>query len=326
MSNIWKDGIFGLVVGDALGVPVEFTSREERASDPVTGLREYGTHGQPKGTWSDDSSLTLALLDSIRSLGAVDYKDIMDRFARWYTNAEYTAGNEVFDIGISTSQAIGNYLRGQDPLQCGGTGDRDNGNGSLMRILPVCLHYYEKQKIVCTFDSESIYEIHNVSALTHGHLRSQMACGFYYFMVKAIIEKEGSLIERLQNGIDHAYEYYRQDLRNYSELANFNRLTSLQEFRSTPSEEIKSSGYVIATLEATVWCLINTDSYKEAVLKAVNLGADTDTTGAVTGSLAGLFYGFSSIPEEWVESLARREWIEALIGECAAEQMRRLRK
>lgn len=311
--SIYQDGIWGVVVADALGVPVEFTSRRERELEPVKGMRQYGTYNQPRGTWSDDSSMTLATLDSIKSVGGIDYKDIMDKFLAWYTEGKYTPFNEVFDIGIATSRALSRYRMGEEPTKSGGNSERDNGNGSLMRILPVCLYLFERQKMICTSEDESIYMIHNVSALTHGHLRSQIACGMYYFMVKAILEKEGGLTERLQEGLDKAFEYYRKDLRNNKELKLYSRLIDLNTFKKTPSEQIKSSGYVVDTMEAAVWSLITTDSYETAVLKAVNLGDDTDTVGEVAGGLAGLYYGYENIPAAWLEAIQCREWINELI-------------
>ena len=313
MSNIWKDGMLGLIVGDALGVPVEFMSRTELMKNPVTGMREYGTHHQPRGTWSDDSSMALAELDSIRTVGTIDYTDMMERFSRWCMHGEYTPFGEVFDIGIATSRALMNYAKGMAPLESGGKTEWDNGNGSLMRILPVCLYLFERQKKVCTSENESIYIIHAVSALTHAHVRSQMACGIYYFLVKAILEEEGSLENRLQKGMDRAYQYYRQDLSNHRELENYKRLADLSEFKETPKEGIKSSGYVVDTLEAAVWCLLHSHSYKETVLMAVNLGEDTDTVGAVAGGLAGLYYKEEGIPQEWIQVIQRREWIEEVL-------------
>lgn len=313
MSNIWKDGMLGLIVGDALGVPVEFMSRTELMKNPVTGMREYGTHHQPMGTWSDDSSMALAELDSIRTVGTIDYTDMMERFSRWCMYGEYTPFGEVFDIGIATSRALMNYAKGIAPLESGGKTEWDNGNGSLMRILPVCLYLFERQKKVCTSENESIYMIHAVSALTHAHVRSQMACGIYYFLVKAILEEEGSLEKRLQKGMDRAYQYYRQDLSNHRELENYKRLADLSEFKENPKEGIKSSGYVVDTLEAAVWCLLHSHSYKETVLMAVNLGEDTDTIGAVAGGLAGLYYKEEGIPQEWTQVLQRREWIEEVL-------------
>ena len=129
MDNIWKSGIYGLVVGDAMGVPVEFTSGEDRKIDPVTDMIGYGTYNQPEGTWSDDSSMALATLVSIRDKDEIDYKDIMERFRDWCMYGAYTPFDEVFDIGIATSRAIMKYSNGAKPLESGGKTEWDNGNG-----------------------------------------------------------------------------------------------------------------------------------------------------------------------------------------------------
>ena len=312
MDNIWKSGIYGLVVGDAMGVPVEFTSGEDRRINPVTDMIGYGTYNQPEGTWSDDSSMALATLVSIRDKGKIDYKDIMDRFHDWCMYGAYTPFDEVFDIGIATSRAIMKYSNGAKPLESGGKTEWDNGNGSLMRILPVCLYIFEQQRDMKLSDDESIDIIYNCSALTHAHLRSKIACGIYYFLVKAILDKDGELIERLQQGVDNAFKYYGESTE--SELDNYNRLISLSEFKDTPESQIKSTGYVVYTLEAAIWCLVNSSSYEEVILKAVNLGDDTDTVAAITGGLAGLYYGYDNIPDKWKSKLQKREWIESLLN------------
>ncbi len=312
MDNIWKSGMYGLIIADAMGVPVEFTSREDRKLDPVTDMRGYGTYNQPEGTWSDDSSMAIATLVSIRDNGKIDYKDIMDRFHDWCMNGAYTPFDEVFDIGIATSRAIMKYSTEADPLQSGGETEWDNGNGSLMRILPVCLYIFEQQKDMKLSDDEVIDIIHNCSALTHAHLRSKIACGIYYFLVKAILDESGEIIERLQQGVDNAFKYYGESAK--SELDNFNRLILLSEFKDTPENQIKSTGYVVYTLEAAIWCLVNTSSYEEVILKAVNLGDDTDTVAAITGGLAGLYYGYDYIPNKWKVKLQKRDWIDSLLN------------
>lgn len=315
MKTIYEAGMYGLIVGDALGVPVEFLDREELKQNPVTGMRAYGTHNQPAGTWSDDSSMALATLDSIGKEKAINPENIIEGFARWSMRAEYTPFGEVFDIGIATHSAIVKYVQGIEASKCGGTDEYDNGNGSLMRILPVCIYLWDRAKKICTSDDEGIYQIHSVSALTHAHIRSQMACGIYYFLVKAILNEGGSLISRLQTGIDKAWAYYRRDLRNNMELSKYDRLTDLNEFQVLNEEQIKSSGYVVDTLEAAIWCLITTDSYKDAVLKAVNLGNDTDTVGAVTGGLAGIYYGYDAIPGEWIDELKGKNILSEVIDD-----------
>mgnify|MGYP000920552510 FL=1 len=311
MDNIWKSGMYGLIIADAMGVPVEFTSREDRKLDPVTDMRGYGTYNQSEGTWSDDSSMAIATLVSIRDNVKIDYKDIMDRFHNWCMYGAYTPFDNVFDIGVATSRAIMKYSTGADPLQSGGETEWDNGNGSLMRILPVCLYIFEQQKDMKLSDDEAIDIIHNCSALTHAHLRSKMACGIYYFLVKAVIEIDGEITERLQIGIDNAFRYYR--LNTGAEISSYNRIISLFEFKDIPEENIKSTGYVVDTLEAALWCLLNTSSYREAILKAVNLCNDTDTIAAVTGGVAGIFYGYENIPDKWKSQIQRKDLIESLL-------------
>lgn len=300
------DGIMGLAIGDAIGVPVEFRSRQEISKNPVISMREYGTHNQPMGTWSDDTSLTLALMDSIIESNTINYMDIMDRFSNWLINCDYTATDEVFDVGNSTSRAIMNYGRGVDPLECGGISECENGNGSLMRILPIA--YYLKK---LTFSIDNRMEIiHNVSALTHRHPISLIGCGIYINIAMKLLEEKLSLYESVEQGIKNTFEYYRE--KSWSDISAYARLKELSIFLGLSDIEIKSSGYVVHTLESALWCLLNTNSYAECVLKAVNLGDDTDTIGAVAGGLAGIYYGLEQIPEDWLNVIAKRAYIEEL--------------
>ncbi len=301
------DGIIGLAIGDAIGVPVEFISRQEIAENPVISMREFGTHHQPMGTWSDDTSLTLALIDSMIETKSIDYADIMDRFSNWLMYSDYTATGEVFDIGNSTSRAIMNYARRVNPLECGGASEYDNGNGSLMRILPIA-YFLQKQ-----FTSLMDYQmeiIHNISSLTHRHPVSLIGCGIYINIAIRLMQGERSLYESVEEGIKNAFEYYKRN--SWADIRAYERLKELSSFSKLSEIEIESSGYVVHTLEAALWCLLNTDSYAECVLKAVNLGDDTDTVGAVVGGLAGIYYGADKIPKEWVIVLARRQYIEEL--------------
>ena len=132
-----KDGICGLIIGDALGVPVEFTSREYLKENPVTDMMGYGTYNMPPGTWSDDSSMAIATMASIVNRQGIDYNDLMCEFIEWVDNGKYTQYKDTFDYGSTTINGIYNYKSGRNPLECGGTDGRDNGNGSLMRILPL---------------------------------------------------------------------------------------------------------------------------------------------------------------------------------------------
>ena len=312
MKNIWVNGMMGVVVGDALGVPVQFVSREELKKYPVRTMDGYGTFNMPPGTWSDDSSMALATLDSIRENGEVNYSDICERFYRWLFFGEYTPGGKAFDQGNTCVKAIGNFLRDKDYKTCGVTGEWANGNGALMRIMPVCLYAYEKVQKKEWGLSQAIDCVHQVAALTHNHLRSNIACGIYFFLVKHIIEVNQSLTERLQNGVDEAVSFYQGDV-NCEELTYYARLFDLDDFATVKEDLINSSGYVVDSLEAAVWSLITTGTVEECLLKAVNLGGDTDTVGAITGGLAVLFYGYDCVPEEWRELIVKEEEI---IGLC----------
>lgn len=308
MKNIWLDGIMGVVVGDALGCPVQFMDREELKEGPVTDMEGYGTFNMPEGTWTDDSSLTLALLSSIREKQTIDLEDIMYRFADWLENGKYTPYGQSFDIGGATMSSIIRYLKDRDITTCGGRTERDNGNGSLMRIMPACLYAYEKN----LEDEDAIQIIHDVAGLTHNHLRGKIACGLYYFCVKAVLKEDGELIDRLQKGIDQGVKYYGKNTACLEEFSFYSRLFDLDELAKLPEDEIKSSGYVVDTIEAAIWSLITTGSFQEAELKAVNLADDADTVGAIAGGLAGLYYGYESIPADWLAVIKRREWIEEL--------------
>ena len=302
----------GLVVGDALGVPVQFSTREEMKAKPVKGMEGYGVFLVPAGSWSDDGSMALATLCSIIEKGGVDYEDIMSRFADWHFKGEYTPFGYAYDQGRTCLEAIYSYAKGADADHCGQTGEHSNGNGSLMRILPLCLYAYEQEKKGNINEVEALEMVHKVSALTHAHLRSQMACGIYYFLVKAVLNGQGSLQERLQMGMDEAKEYYEKDVANLTELAHYDRLFDMEAFRETEEGQVRSSGYVVDSLEAAVWGLITTDTYKDALLKVVNLGEDTDTIAAIAGGLAALYYGYEGIPAEWIEVVQSREWIEEI--------------
>ncbi|MFZ3578981.1 ADP-ribosylglycohydrolase family protein [Virgibacillus sp. DJP39] len=307
MSNNILAGIMGLSVADALGVPVEFVDRKTLKNNPVVGVRAYGTYNQPAGTWSDDSSMTLCLLDSLAN--GIDYTDIMNNFQKWFDKGLYTPHGEAFDIGISTRKALKRFAAGTNPLDCGGTTELDNGNGSLMRILPAVFYlqssYGDKELDEAAFDI-----IHNISALTHAHKRSKIACGIY-LSIALNLENGKELKQAVDQGLYAAANYYKTDAEFTDELQYFNRLTR-KDFDELPEKLIKSSGYVVDTLEASIWCLLTTTSYKECILKAVNLGEDTDTVAAVAGGLAGLCYGYESIPDEWLAALEKRDYIESI--------------
>ena len=268
-----KDAVYGFAVADALGVPYEF---KERGTFNCVDMIGHGTWNQPIGTWSDDTSMLLVTCDSIRECKKINPEDMRRRFERWAFTGEYTANGDVFDIGGTTYQAL-RQKRGMNDL-------RANGNGSLMRILPLA------------FIESTDEEIFDVSVITHAHDISKEACLIYVAIAKQLIRGED--IKSILDG----FKLYDDTV--------FERISSIADL---PESEIKSTGYVVDSLEAALWCLCNTASFKECVLKAVNLGGDTDTIAAVAGGLAGIIYGYDSIPEDWIEKLKNKSLIDSCL-------------
>ncbi len=289
-----KNAMLGLIVADALGVPFEFKKRD---TFKVEGMTGYGTHGKPAGTWSDDSSMTLATLDSFIQKDKIDLHDIMRKFLAWFETGMYSPYDECFDIGHTTATALNRYdelsqKRKVNPTKCGGNGFRDNGNGSLMRILPIA------------FIEHTTNDIINLSSLTHAHKISLLACCIYV-----------QLAENLMNGMTK-----EQAMKNLSYCTDeYEKIPRIKDY---PREKIRSSGYVVDSLEAAVWCFMNTESYKDCVITAVELGEDTDTVAAIAGGLAGIFYGIGGekgIPRGWIDNLAKKDWIMEMLDKTSVK-------
>lgn len=291
--------ILGVAVGDALGVPVEFKAR---GSFRVTGMQGYGTHNQPPGTWSDDTSLTLALADNLLP-DACDLPCIAWGITEWYDNAAYTAHGKVFDVGNATAKAIERLKKGVAPERAGGADEKDNGNGSLMRIAPLTFYMYGIMK-----PEKRFRIVKEVSSITHAHEWSVAACYIYVELLNKL---------RMGRAPRAAYAELQDDFRrgapfiSKETLKKFDRILRA-DISALPEKDIRSSGFVIDTLEAALWSFLTTENYKDAVLRAVNLGDDTDTTGAVTGALAGLAYGLESIPQKWIDQLAAYEEVRRI--------------
>ena len=297
-----KSALFGVAIGDALGVPVEFKSRETILQKPVTDMIGYGTYNLPPGTFSDDSSMTFCLAEALTH--DFDLHRIGGNFVKWYHENFWTARGEVFDIGIATREALNRIAKGEQPEFAGSTDASSNGNGSLMRILP--LLFYIKDLPI----SERYEITKKVSSITHGHIRSVISC-FYYLEFARNILLAKDKFEIYQNLQTEIRDFLNSLPINPHEIFLFDRLLKA-DISDLAEHEILSSGYVLHSLEACIWCLLTTANYKEATLKAVNLGEDTDTTAAITGGLAGLLYGSDSIPKSWMEQLACKEDIEDL--------------
>ena len=295
-----KSSLLGVAVGDALGVPVEFTTRDQRKLLPVKEMKGNGTHYQVKGTWSDDSSLTFCLAEGLCN-PALDLHQVADNFVRWRRENYWTARGSVFDIGNTTKRAIQNIQNGEDLDHCGLDDEHSNGNGALMRILP--LVFYTRNMSI----EDRFLWTKRVASLTHGHGISVLCCFYYLEFARQLIDGR-SLVEIYKDLQRKIPLFSRDNTAINSELTVLNRLLT-EDISSIDEKNIYSGGYVVHTLEASIWCLLTTDNFADSVLKAVNLGWDTDTTGAVTGGLAGLLYGEASIPTSWLTDLAQLDRI-----------------
>lgn len=300
-----KDGIIGHAIGDAMGVPVEFCIREKLLNNPVTDMIGYGSHPVPEGFWSDDTSMEIALIDSFISNGKFDYDDIMKKFCNWVNYGEYTPSGKVFDIGKTCLRAIKRYAYDNiKPIECGLTSLNSNGNGSLMRILPVAYYcYYKKLK-----ENEIYNLVKDISSLTHGHEISILGCYIYI-----------SYVIFLLNGKDKFSAYNMVKLIDYSMFSQesldlYSRILK-EDISKLNIDDIKSSGYVIDTLEASFWVLLKSKNYKESIIGAINLGNDTDTIGAITGSMSGIIYGYDDIPKKWLDKLVKKNYLEKLCND-----------
>lgn len=293
-SSALKSVVWGFVVGDALGVPFEFIERVSIKENPCTGITGYGTHGQAPGTWSDDTSMMLCVLENLLNGG--NTQSLSELFIKWYKQGYMTANGEVFDIGITTRTALNNIINSGSYKHSGLKHQSSLGNGALMRCLPYALGSdFHKSSFQMVLDSR----------ITHAHALSHHCCLFYVRMVRALLEGATK-----QEALASAVSYLRMGMRitdgEYSEnmrcIRDFSRLMA-PDFQCLAEQHIKSSGYVVHTLEAAVWCFLNSSSYAESVLRAVNLGGDTDTIAALTGGLSGLYYGFENIPDEWLHEI-----------------------
>ena len=301
--NYFKDILYGVCVGDALGVPVEFKSREYLKKNPITKMCSGGVHGQEEGVWSDDSSLTFCLAESI--IEGYDVNLLATKFIKWKNEGYWTATGEVFDIGNTTRQSIINLSNGVYPTFAGGLNEIDNGNGSLMRILPLVILIRDLSM------NDRLKLIKEVSSITHAHNRSVISCFYYLEFALQIMDGKDKfeIYESLKITVS---EFLNSNTIYRGEKIHFERLLN-ENIYELGEDAIQSGGYVIQTLEASIWCLLITENFKDAVITAVNLGGDTDTTGSVTGGLAGLLYGFESIPNKWLLPIAKTNKINSLI-------------
>ena len=294
-------GVLGLAVGDAFGMPYECAKREDldiytetRVPDGRFKMRGFQPgmpayfykEPIPPGVWTDDTAMTLAEMESIARLGRIDPEDMMQNFCRWNDDGAFSATGVAIGQGKQTLQALERYKAGTPAIRCGGAGERDNGDGSLMRMLP----FVFAQKML-ERDGVTVAEL---SSLTHAHPISVRACEIYVQIAREVLQ--GVPKEDCVN-------------RFAEEPSPFDRLWTL---KTLPDTQIRSKGYVVWALEAALWSFLTTNSFEDCILEAVNLGGDADTIAAIAGSLAGLCYGEAYIPGCWLGVLHRNPEIRAL--------------
>jgi ADP-ribosyl-[dinitrogen reductase] hydrolase len=305
-KNICYSLLMGVAVGDALGVPFEFSMPEDLETVSFEKMTGYGTHNQPPGTFSDDSSLTFCLVEAL--IQRLDAEKTAELFIRWKNEAYWTAGNEVFDIGITTYDALSNFERGMPSHAAAPNDERSNGNGALMRILPLALYFDGRSW------QEKFEHTKAIAQITHGHERSHIACLLYLEISNRVIQKKRTGKSLSQEDKIHLFESTVNDVKAFLVEQDF-FTTEWPHFElifrniTTASCPLQNTGYVMHSLQVALHCWMHTNSYEECVIQAIRLGGDTDTNAAIAGGLAGITYDYTSIPERWIKDLLRKDAI-----------------
>ena len=308
--SIIKGSVLGLAVGDAMGLPLVNMKRDTLLDNPVTTMESGGKYNMPVGTWSSRTSFTLATMDSIVKSASLSYIDMADRFCLFLKGEDYTSVGSAFDVDEPTKKALEKYLISKEnPILCGGRDLSDDTNGSLMRMLPIALYcYYNKLK-----DREIYETVKASSSITHADSVSVMGCFIYVYYLIFLL-----------NGKDKYASYNMIKIFDYSRffdddtISFYNRLlkTNISKIRIS---DLKSSRYIVYTLESVLWVILNCNSFPETIIGAINLGGDTDTVGAIAGSIAGILYGYESIPENWLTNLKRLDYISEITSQFERE-------
>ncbi|MCL2466126.1 MAG: ADP-ribosylglycohydrolase family protein [Micrococcales bacterium] len=294
------DGLWGLLVGDALGVPYEFhppelvPAYEDIELEPPHGFDRSHASAAP-GTWSDDGAQALCLLDSLLHTGALDLDDFGARMTAWYDDGLWAVDNQVFDVGVQTADALRDLKERRDPRTSGLVHPNGQGNGALMRVLPLALWH--------AGDDAGLVRDAGLQALvTHGHVMNQMACAFYCLWARRLLDGHDVLA-----GWADALAWLRTHESDPDRLGAVERLAL--------DEPPDGGGYVVASFRAARWLLTRCSSYEETVKRAIMLGNDTDTTAAIAGGLAGIVFG--GIPDRWLGALRGRDQVEALLAQTS---------
>lgn len=309
-SNAAIGGLVGLLVGDALGVGYEFhppeslPSRKQIEMQPPVGFRRAHA-GVPPGTWSDDGAQALCLLASLLECGKFSLTDFADRLLRWLDDGYMAVGGDVYDVGNQTDEALGYLREGVSPRESGGSSERDNGNGSLMRTLPLALWHNGS-------DEALVKDAHLQSLPTHAHPRSLVACAFYCLVARGYLRQLADPWGWADRRLDEIYQDWPGERERKAYLGE---LDGLRSFPKT--EKPRGTGYVLDTIWSARKALEKA-SFEDVVRTAILCGHDTDTTAAVAGGLAGIRFGLAGIPARWLEQLRGFDIAEPLIVRLTA--------
>jgi len=297
-------GLYGLLIGDALGVPYEFHMADEippyeqiEMQPPAGFCRSY-PNIQP-GTWSDDGAAALCLLDSLLSQDQFDLHDFSKRIYQWYTQGFWAVDGKVFDVGIQTSQSLNAYSQGVPPEKCGFVRPDGKGNGALMRVLPLAL-WHQGTNV------ELVRDAHKQCLITHGHICNQVCCALYTLAARGLLQDmppKAAILYAVQT-LRKLY----QDMPEYAEELEWS-------IRPDLPWEGYGSGYVVDCLRSAFMVIEQAESYEETVKWAIQLGDDTDTTACVAGGLAGIVFGMQGIPKRWLDMLRQRDAVDALLAQ-----------
>lgn len=295
-----KGGIIGLLVGDALGVPYEFHASQEIPPldeiefEPPNWFRRAHA-GVSIGTYSDDGAQALILLNTLLECEKFDAEHFSKGLIDWYDKGFMAVGGKVFDVGIQTANAIRELKNGVSPLLAGGNDEYANGNGSLMRVLPLALWHRGS-------DEDLVKDAFDQSSVTHGHLRSKLCCALYCLWARQILQISEKPWE---DAVETLYKMFPERALERDEL----------ETKISPNDsiyEVRGTGYVVDSLLAARWANGN-KTYEAIVKSAISLGNDTDTTACIAGGIAGLKFGVEAIPKRWRDNLRGKEIYEPLL-------------
>lgn len=297
-----RGGLYGLLVGDALGVPYEFNRPENlppvnciEMIPPKSFVKTY-EHVLP-GTWSDDGAQALCLLESLLDCGKLDVDDLGDKLLGWLNEGRWAVGGVVFDVGNQTMRALRAYAGGISPEKSGSVEPEGKGNGALMRTLPLAL-WSEGS------DKDLAVDAHRQSAVTHGHVCNQVCCSVYCLTARYMLNGQP-----FSDALDCAVK----QLNKIYENMDYEYIKELKKLHLNETLTGSGTGYVVDCLKSSFMIMEKATNYEDAVRQAIALGNDTDTTACVTGGLAGITFGFDGIPKRWLESLREKEKVEELL-------------